>query len=146
MIQRIQTVYLLLAIIAFGLTQYIPMMSFKLVDGSIYKVVLAKSFEHQSVVIASVAAAVSLLITLVTIFLYKKRSVQLSLCRVAMAAPLVGIAPMLYKVATGSFVENAKILSLTGLLVPFVGVIFLFLAIKAIKADENLIRSLNRIR
>ena len=120
MIQRIQTVYLLVAAIAMIVCAYF---SFK-------------------VVAAGIAALAAAGISLYAISLYKKRPLQANICRILC---LVGVALITY-FSIGSAGNYAQ----KGFLYPVgatVLAIFCWLfANIAIRKDEKLVRSLDRIR
>jgi len=86
-------------------------------------------------------------IALITIFFYKKRKVQLKLCYTNIIAILLfyGAFFSYYYAAKNSM--NIEFSSLNfGIILPIVALIFNILATSKIKADEKLIRSLDRIR
>ena len=157
MIQRIQTLYLLLATALMSLTLFLPLAT--IVQGSEEVVVKAfsvdiKSFEFDLPlplylgILLSVATA----LPFVTIFLYKRRLAQIRLC-VSEIVLLVGSAlfvglycyrlcDLLAEVATGDSVFTLGFASL----MPVVAIIPMVLAIRGIARDEALVRSLDRIR
>lgn len=92
-------------------------------------------------------SAIVALVALVTIFLFKKRMLQIRLC-VFNAILMLGIYGMF-----GFFIWNLKgqmdnvVVSLKfALAFPLVSLILDYLAIRNIGADEALVRSLNRLR
>jgi peptidoglycan/LPS O-acetylase OafA/YrhL len=113
MIQRIQTVYLLVAAIV---------------------AVVCAVFDGE--LITRLLAALMAVVALVTIFLYRNRTLQTTLCNVVMC---VGI--MFYIVLAVKQPDMEWFLAL-----PLVGVLLTFLARKGIVKDEKLVRSLDRIR
>ena len=96
--------------------------------------------------------AVNLLLALmpiVAIFLFKNRKFQLKLSSSAMLSYTAFVVLMAITIS-----ENMKLVkgfqgegSYTwGIALPFVAVIFLFLASRAIRKDENLVKSADRLR
>ena len=84
----------------------------------------------------------SSLLSLVTIFLYKKRQLQARLCLlgiVLLIAWYIGLAVLPAQGGGNLHLEWASVL-------PAISIIFLFLARKGILADEKLVRSMDRIR
>lgn len=120
MIQRKQTVFLLLAAIAF--------------------VVCAVC--DQTVPFCCAWSAALGVATLGNIFLFKNRKLQSLLCVVLMA---IGV---IYYIALAVFNNSADgALQLTWpMALPAVAIVFLFMAYKGIRHDEKLVRSLDRIR
>ena len=130
MIQRIQTVYLffvfcLMAILAF--IPFSPLNAFS--DGF---------FIGFSSVIA--------LIAIVTIFLYKNRKMQIRLCYgMLIALVLFYIFYLIFSRQNLSFTELFKHVQYT-FVFPFISIILIYLAIRGIKKDDKLVRSLDRLR
>ena len=113
MIQRIQTVYLLLAAILLAVCAVF--------DGEL---------------ITRLLVALMAIVALVTIFLYRNRPLQTTLCNVVMC---VGI--LFYIVLAVKQPVMEWFLAL-----PLADILLTFLARKAIVKDEKLVRSLDRIR
>jgi len=86
------------------------------------------------------------LITLITIFLYKKRKLQMRLCLLNVLLTLSLIALIAYYAFNfnGYYVMNQDYLF--GICLPALMILFLFLARSAIKKDEELVKSLDRLR
>lgn len=94
--------------------------------------------------------AISGLIALVTIFLYKKRVLQIRLS-IFNAILMIGFYALfgffVYTLKGGLGNEDVFSVSLKlGLCFPFIALILDYLAIRHIGADEMLVRSLNRLR
>ena len=131
MIQRIQSIYLLIASIAFALVSFkVPFWSYN--KELIYAQNDSKMFS------LTIAAC---LFSLVTIFLFKNRTWQIKLIKLAVVMEVViGVRVfMLFK----EF--YFAITSSTALLLGF-ALIALVLAYKGVKKDEELVRSVDRIR
>ena len=141
MLQRIQTVWLLLvAACAFG-TYSLPIYIGKLADGSAKKFLIPDSFLLFPLVFGLGAVA------LVCIFLFKNRKLQFRLCIIGILLSILVIVLEYYK--TTGFKEANAFQSGSyqpGALIPFAIVIFFYLAAKGINKDEKLVKSLDRLR
>ena len=155
MIQRIQTVYLLLATVLMSLTLFLPLAT--IWQGSEEFVI--KTFtldgplgaESRLPLYLGILLALPTLLPLITIFLYKKRMVQIRLCVseiVLLLGSVAFIALYCYRLCE-VLAEMMTDLNFTlGFvsLMPFVAIFFVVLAIRGIARDEALVRSLDRIR
>lgn len=141
MIQRIQSIWLLLASALLFLT-----LKFSFYSGNILNPDNSKKYEY----LTSFARIPLLLLTfllgllcLVTVFLFKNRKLQLKLIILAIVLAIGEIA-LFFKYAS-EFVANEGNYDLGALLVLPVP-IFLILASRGIYKDEKLIKSLDRLR
>ena len=155
MIQRIQTLYLLLAAVLMSLTLFLPLAT--IWQGG-NEIIIKAWFADGTVgfkaplplylgIILSVATA----LPFVTIFLYKKRMTQIRLC-VSEIVLLLGSAAFialycyrLYEVLAEMMQDLNFTLGFASLM-PIVAIIPMVLAIRGIARDEALVRSLDRIR
>lgn len=154
MIQRIQTLYLILSAAAIAAIYFLPLAqitgyseAFYLNASGIYK---ASGELLESTFIISSVLAVELLFTVLIIFLFKKRNRQMMLGKFNLLILTVLIAVVFF------YADYAK--SLTGLpkdtlvnyefacLLPVISIILNYLAIRAIKKDEELVRAADRLR
>lgn len=152
MIQRIQTVYFLLAELLISTLFFFPFAEIVGKEGKIYQLDL-KVFYPDVVQKTSwmgnplfLLGAVCLLLILVTIFQYKHRILQIRLAFVAVFL-LVGLSGLIFyfgksaeKMVSGNGSLNLVALS------PVIAAIIIYLAIRAIDKDEKLVRSIDRIR
>jgi hypothetical protein len=142
MIQRIQSIWLLLAAIA----------GFLITEAPIFKATLANNVQR------SVMATDSLLLfaliigiaclCVIGIFLFKKRPTQIRLCIICIILSIVAVALEVknvedYKTATPGLVKGTYQL---GALLPILMIIFLIMAARAIYKDQKLVKSLDRLR
>ena len=154
MIQRIQTIYLLIAEILIGTLFFVPFAKIAAKEGGIYRFdingVIYEGVQRPETLSNSlpliILCAVSLTIVLITIFLYKNRMLQMRLCTINIFV-LLGLGSLIYYYVS----ESAKLLSgiysfTIFLLFPLIAAILIYLAIRAIKKDEMLVRSIDRIR
>ncbi len=153
MIQRIQTVYLLIAL-AFGVSMFFaPQITF-LADLEYilsFKGIHAKEATETTKEIPTLALSILLaltpLVTLVSILLFKKRMIQIRLCA-ANIGLLIGTTALIYyfgTVGTKELAASNMGYNVTTIF-PIAGAILHFLALRAIGKDEALVRSMDRIR
>lgn len=143
MIQRIQSVYLLLAAIAASMI----LMGFSLwtlVDTKIYALDLL-SDASMVLKIIPIFFLCSMILSMVTIFMFKKRQLQFVLNRLNILINLFLLGTLLYYVLTlpGEMQISEKGI---GIFIPLVVVVLLVLANKAIYKDESLVKSVDRLR
>ena len=154
MIQRIQTVYLLLIVALMTAGLFLPLSVLQLND-TLYSfdVMGVKTMLSETPELVYPAwelfalCAVIILLALITIFFYRKRILQIRLC-IFNGLLLIGFYVLFIffivtmKKSLGDFSITGKI----ALTFPFVCLIFDYLAIRNIGADEALVRSLDRLR
>ncbi len=136
MLQRIQTVYLLIsAIVSAGL-----IFVFHLWVTNQDVVVYAK--DNMLYLCLFLGSA---LLSVISIFSYKNRKSQFVLGRLNMILNFILLGFFVYQslnVSGETFVSEKGI----GILLPIVSIVFLALANKAIKKDEDLVKSVDRLR
>ncbi len=155
MIQRIQSIYLLLAALCSGLLLAAPLYNIETATAT-YQLFLGGMVQTnpKDTILTSQPAilAVGILLTLfpiIILFLYKKRQVQM---RLAVSAMMANTAMLLLLVGiVNKSIEHITELHVKetygfGLILPALSIVFLFLANKAIRKDDNLIRSADRLR
>ena len=135
MLQRIQTLYLLFAMVcASVLPQYLSLRG----TGD----TLEFAFESTEYMILFLASAV---LSLISIFLFKTRQTQFVLGRLNIILNLILLGLFVYRLLTVSG-ETANSEKGIGLLLPILSIVLLVLANKAIKKDEALVKSVDRLR
>lgn len=152
MIQRIQTLYLLLASAFMSLTLFMPIATF-VVDGQTYELTafsLTCGEMSQSTIWLGIILAIATALPLITIFLFKKRTLQIRLCAVEVVL-LIGslVLVALYYWLTSRLFEGLAIEHRQfgwAAPMPIVALVLSYLASRAIFKDEVLVRSLDRIR
>ncbi len=159
MLQRIQTMYLSLSVISLALLLFFPLAAFYSEQLGSYRFYITgiRDMTHAGVVpfpawyfspLMVVALTVAVMATY-TISLYKSRPKQIQLTNIAIMLNILLILGILYlyipliKKNTGIEPEYAKYL---GIYLPVIALMFLVLANRAIKRDEKLIRSSDRLR
>ncbi len=141
MIQRIQSIWLLLAGIAGLMTYKLPLWTGKLQDGS------AKNFLGTESLPLFAAIVATCLLGFVTIFLFKDRKTQKSLSILGMFLS-IGIVALEF-IIVSDYKKQFNFLESTwkfGAIMPILMVIFFLLAWQGIRKDEKLIKSLDRLR
>jgi uncharacterized protein DUF4293 len=136
MIQRIQTVWLLLAAICIAATFKLPFY----IGTNALGVESFPIMANDSFFITILTSAV-LFTALIAIFLFKKRIVQIRLCIIGIFEEIILIFLYYHEVKTftaGTYTLWSSLHVLT--------LLFLFLAARAINKDDNLIRESNRLR
>ncbi len=154
MIQRIQTVYLLIAEMLIGALFFVPFADIASKDGSIYrfdiKGIYLEAVQKPEIIYSSLPLvilwAVSLILILATIFLFRNRILQMRLSTINIFI-LLGLGGLIYYYVWSVAKILSGVYSLTiYLLFPVIAAILIYLAIKAIGKDELLVRSIDRIR
>ncbi|MFD0991371.1 DUF4293 domain-containing protein [Mariniflexile jejuense] len=136
MLQRIQTVYLLLAAIASA--GLIFVLHLWVTNNDV--VVYAKD----NMLFLGLFLA-SAMLSIVSIFKYKNRKSQFMLGRLNMILNFILLGFFVYQSLNISG-ETAVSEKGIGMLLPIVSIVFLALANKAIKKDEDLVKSVDRLR
>lgn len=151
MIQRIQTLYLLLIVILSSVVAFYPVAGLISQTGGV-KYVLdfkgissAQEFISNTWALSAIAVAVPV-IALTTIFLFKKRllQVRLTIFNTVLMAGYYGLL-FIYLWQAGKHLEADWYLEMIAAF-PLVCIILNFLAIRSIGKDEALVKSLNRLR
>ena len=141
MIQRKQTIWLLLAAIAAFLVTRIPLFQ-GVLPGNVFRYFSAT----ESLLIFALDVIAGLL-AFVAIFLFKNRKLQLKLAVFGLLASIVLVALEVIQISNFKQ-ENVGVVGnyYWGALFPIAMVILFFLAISGIRKDEKLIKSLERFR
>ena len=129
MIQRIQTLYILIVII----------LSFLMLKLTID---FSNDIKLNSLVKTYYVFYFIPFIGILTLFLYKKRVIQSKMCLIMLGINVLVIIFYGLKIYEG----NSSFINLVLIACSIIECILLFVAIKAINKDENLVRSIDRIR
>ncbi|WP_299159326.1 DUF4293 domain-containing protein [uncultured Tenacibaculum sp.] len=145
MIQRIQSIYLLIAgIISGGLTFIFSLWTNLKTSTPIY---IMDLFSGASILekMTPVLFFTSALLSVVTLFLFKNRQLQFVLGRLNILINLflLGILIYLSQTLSGEALVSEKGI---GMFFPVIVILLLVLANKAIKKDEDLVKSVDRLR
>ena len=137
MIQRIQTVYLFLTFLAVGILPFIfPLWT--LSDG--------KEYYFMQNQIYVVLLGLSTAITLYSIISFKKRQTQFVANRLNIVLNLILLGLFVYHSLNLSGEAVAVSEKGIGMFLPILAIVLLVLANKAIKRDEDLVKSVDRLR
>ncbi len=137
MIQRIQTIYLFLTFVVTGvLLFFIPLWTMS--DSKEY-------FFMQSQVY-TILLGLSTTLTLLSIVSYKKRQNQFVMGRLNIILNLILLGLFVYRSLNLSGETPAVSEKGIGMFLPVVAIVLLVLANKAIKKDEDLVKSVDRLR
>ena len=147
-IQRIQSVYLLIAVILMIVFAFFPALSFDLAD----KTVLYGAIEtgragnmHINPLLITLIILISFL-AIIDIFLFKNLQRQMTVCFVDI---IIGIS-MLIAICIQAFVvgnrEGCTVSWQWYLILPILSIIFLMLAHKAMSRDKKTLRDADRLR
>ena len=148
MIQRIQSFYLILSSVFYAILFLSPI--YNVLDhSSSFQVYLSKPNPVGAPSVALLVLSIILtgIIRLISIFLFKNRKLQIRFIQIAVMFSLICI------ILTGSYLYIYKhtgvefhISPTLWTSIPLITLIFDFLAIKAVKKDQALVDSLNRLR
>ncbi|WP_276167720.1 DUF4293 domain-containing protein [Zobellia alginiliquefaciens] len=136
MIQRIQTVYLLIVILITGILPFWV---------NLWSDAEGNEIFAKNDVFISGAFYVSALLALVAIVLFKNRKNQFVVNRLNMILNLFLLGFFVYRSLnlSGEILVSEKGI---GMLIPIISIVFLVLANRAIKKDEDLVKSVDRLR
>lgn len=136
MIQRIQTIYLLLAAAVSGGLIFVVSLW---VDGEGNEVV---AMDENTYFGAFVLSAIT---SIVAIMLYKNRKLQTVVNRLNILLNLILLGVFVYRVLTMSGATAVAEKGI-GMFIPILSIVLLVLANKAIRKDEQLVKSVDRLR
>ena len=143
MIQRIQSLYLFLLFIANGIGILINTSVFSKID---------KGFTQLDVLTIDIlfisTAIILMLLSLITVFKYKKRVLQMRLCQFMILSNIVfvviiGVYAYRQLSLPGGFSYPEKGIEWV---IALISIVFAILAKKAIKSDDELVKSADRFR
>jgi hypothetical protein len=147
MIQRIQTVYLLISVILLGLLFALPLAEVSH-EGTIYlfnfKGIAVDGNIKQNGILISALITVLLALHGLAIAMFKARIKQMMVIKYAIVG-LVGLLGIFFYFTSFRY-NGAAISYKIGFIFPLIIIVLDWLAIRAIGKDEALIRSIDRIR
>jgi hypothetical protein len=137
MIQRIQTIYLVLAFVITGvLPFFIPL----------WTVENAKDYYFMQNEIYVIVLGLSTTLSLLSVISFKKRQNQFVIGRLNIILNLILLGLFVYRSLNVSGETPAVSEKGIGMFLPIVAIVLLALANKAIKKDEDLVKSVDRLR
>jgi len=158
MIQRVQSIYFLLAAIAGLMTFFLSYAHFYADAAKVAEYAMFGVFNVQSETLEMtgpyafpvwIFGALSVILPSFTIFLYKNRPFQM---RIARLATLINLGYVVYlffaidSINEQLFDASLRVLHHAGFYMPVIAIVFCFLGVRGIKKDEALVKSLDRIR
>ena len=162
MIQRKQTIYMLLSAIISALLFFMPLASFEAggnvmkftifgIQNPIETISLSTTYTWPLVVLTVLMTVAPI----VTLFLYKKRELQVRLCRLTMLVNIIfiGLVFLYYESDIQQVIAAVEgdeyqldVAYFIGMAIPLVNLILEILAIRGIKKDIELLKSVDRLR
>jgi len=144
MIQRIQSVYLFIAAVVSGVLLFVFNL-WTLKSGE--KVMVLDLISNESILLKTIPLAYfgSAILSLIAIFLFKNRQLQFVFGRLNMLMNLYLLGVLIYvsQMVSGEMEVSEKGI---GMFLPTIAVLLLVMANKAIKKDEDLVKSVDRLR
>lgn len=136
MIQRIQTLYLVLVVIINGVLPFWVYLWTSAQGEAVYA---------QNEILYSMSFIISAALAFIAILLFKKRKKQFVLNRLNMILNLFLLGFFIYRslILSGETEVSEKGI---GVLLPAISIVFLVMANRAIKRDEDLVKSVDRLR
>lgn len=148
MIQRIQTIFLLITIAAISIELTTPILTSSVSDqAGIYQDGSVYIREYMPVLIV---LALSILLGIICIFLFKNRQTQKLLVILTLLLLLGGnlVSGFVFSTPTKAMIDTAHavISPGLGLFMPVIGLISLLLAYRGINKDDKIVKSMDRLR
>lgn len=143
MIQRIQSVYLFLVILFSGIIVFfVNLWDGQEISTSVLDLLNSQNFYF---IVLAVTYLVIAILALISLLSFKKRLVQLRINRVNIVLNFIlfGLLILNLLKLPGEFIHSLKGI---GIWLTLGSIVFLFLANRAIQKDENLVKSVDRIR
>ncbi len=140
MLQRIQTVYLIIAFLVSGVLPMVFPLWTQNVDG------ISSEFYFMSSGLFAAFFALSTALAVIAILFYKKRQHQFVINRLNIILNLILLGLFVYRSLNLSGEAVTVSEKGIGMFLPIVSIVFLALANKAIKKDEDLVKSVDRLR
>ena len=137
MIQRIQTVYLIIALVVTGILPFFCSL-WILDDGKAYYFMQSQLY--------TIFFGLSSTLSLLSILSYNKRKHQFVIGRLNIILNLILLGLFVYRSLNLSGETPAVSEKGIGMFLPIISIVFLVLANKAIKKDEDLVKSVDRLR
>lgn len=143
MIQRIQSIYLLLASIVSGGLIFV----FNLWNTIKEKIFVVDLFSREAITLKVIPLMfiMSAVLSIVSIFLFKNRKLQFVVGRIIILINLFLLGLLIYLSLNLSGETNVSEKGI-GMFLPILAILLVVLANKAIKKDEDLVKSVDRLR
>lgn len=145
MIQRIQTIYLLVAAGLFTGSYFLPFAHANVAPEATIEltgVLSDRKLDLNDSQIALACVMVAAIFCLIAIFRYAQRLRQISMTVVGLLGAFIGAGTMAYLY----FQNKGALIPDFGGLAVMAGMLCMLLAVRAIRKDENLVKSMDRLR
>jgi hypothetical protein len=154
MIQRIQSIYLLIASLLIGSLFFVPLVEIVNMKGEVYRFdtegLYQEGLQNPEVIVESLSiiilCIINVIFILVTIFQYNNRKRQIVFAKLNIFILLALSGIICYNVWRCVHYISGTYSLRFYLLFPLIAIILIYLAIKAIIKDERLLKSVDRIR
>jgi len=145
MIQRIQSIFYLIAALCAGSLFFLPIATSDKAAALFLEDKVFNVQDHNGLIII---AALAVLLPLIAMFLFKNRPLQLKLGALGMIFPLllIGAGVWMFLKSGTAEVDSATINLGAGLFLPIAVILFGILANRFVKKDEDLVQSSDRLR
>ena len=155
MIQRVQTLYLFFIVVISIVLFFVPLIEFVNGDSVFSLNILGLEFENQENTISIstfpliVINSLIIVLTSICIIIFKNRNLQIKICKINL---FLLSAFLIFTVMYSTQIEEKlgdKGLNTSfglGIILPIISITLTYLAIRGIKKDQELIRSVDRIR
>lgn len=137
MLQRIQTIYLVVVFILAGILPFVF---------SLWKFEDGKEFYFMSNIVYQIILGLITSLTVLSILSFKKRQQQFVFNRLNMILNLILLGLFVYRSLNLSGETPVVSEKGIGMFLPIISIVMLVLANKAIKKDEDLVKSVDRLR
>lgn len=154
MFQRIQSLYLIGALISVIVFLFVPFVKYFLPNQTIYIFYITKLIKQTPVEIKTfsypifmiIISSLIIIFLLVAVFLFKNRILQMRVVAIAFLFNAILIGSMYYFSDKYEKLFNVTAKYQLGTLLPIIALLLLVLANKAIRKDEIKVRQSNRLR
>ncbi len=145
MIQRIQSIFLFLSAATFGGQFIFPFASSQAKESVFFADSIYNIQDHVGLLVLTILGIVT---ALGAIFLFRNRPVQLRITylSIVLAIILPVLAVLLFLNAGHQLDDANAVNDQFGLYLPILGIVFSGLAARFIKKDDNLVKSMDRLR
>ena len=146
MIQRVQSIFLLLAAVASFSLFAVPLATSgeQVASNDIFSDGVFNIMDHPGLMVFFGLAGA---LAAIAIFLFKNRRVQMRLTIFSVIALIIGsVLGIVYYMNNSQDLAGVEISDQIGIFLPVISIIFSLLALRFINKDENLVRSMDRLR
>lgn len=144
MIQRIQSIYMFLAASCFA-ALWLPSLVLLKTENPGEAYFSDSVFYANESMLILIGSGVSAIMALISVFLYKERAMQIIVAAVSSLMHLLFcIGACFYSVF--KYQKLAEFIPANGLYFSMAGIILVWLAVRAIRRDQDLVKSMDRLR